>query len=390
MLQTLHRVTILGPRLSFGSRPFSVSSILRANRAVVYTQTGDPSQVLTTVTYDALPSPAPDTLNIRFLLAPINPADINVVQGVYPAKPSLTSLVEGHEVFVGGNEGLAEVVQVGTGVSGLTSGDWVVMTKAQAGTWASSRNVRPQDVLRLPRADGLTEVHGATMTVNPPTAYNMLNDFVTLEKDEWVMQNGANSAVGQAVIQIAASRGLKTLNLVRQRPDLDDLTRKLKALGATKVLTYDDLADRALTKTIVKDWTAGKGIRLGLNCVSGKDTTAMARLLGDDAYLVSYGAMSKEPLSLPTSLFIFKNLTTAGFWQSRWYKTHTREDKENLMRTLVDLVSQGKLKEPEHEILSIGAEESDEAAGQKIRDIITKMSAGQYGKKVLLRFEGAQ
>ncbi|KAJ6591752.1 hypothetical protein DFH09DRAFT_1306457 [Mycena vulgaris] len=369
----------------------SVSSILRANRAVVYTRTGDPSQVLNVLTYGALPPPAQDTLNIRILLAPINPADINVIQGVYPAKPALTTLVEGHaEVFVGGNEGLAEVTQVGSGVSGFASGDWVVMTKSQAGTWASSRNVRAQDVLKLPRVDGLTEVHGATMTVNPPTAYNMLNDFVKLEKDDWVVQNGANSAVGQAVIQIAASRGLKTLNLVRKRPDLDDLTKRLKALGGTEVLTYDDLADRTLTKTIIKDWTAGKGIRLGLNCVSGPDTTSMARLFGDNAFLVSYGAMSKQPLSLPTSLFIFKNLTTVGFWQSRWYNTHTQKDKEGVMKKLVDLVAQGKLKEPDHEILTINAEHSAEFAGQNVRDIIVKMSAGKHGKKVLLKFESAK
>jgi len=124
--------------------------------------------------------------------------------------------------------------------------------------------------------------------------------------------------------------------------------------------------------------------------VSGKDTTSMARLFGHDAYLVSYGAMSKQPLSLPTSLFIFKNLTTTGFWQSRWYKTHTRDDKEILMKTLVDLVAQGKLKEPEHEILTIPAEDSDEAAGQRVRDIMTKIAAGQYGKKVLLKIESTQ
>ncbi|KAJ7126551.1 hypothetical protein C8R43DRAFT_897703 [Mycena crocata] len=367
------------------------ASAIRANRAIVYNQNGDPSQVLSALTYKSLPPPPPKTLNIRFLLAPINPADINVIQGVYPAKPSLTPLVEGREpVFVGGNEGLAEVTQVGSDVSGLSGGDWVVMTKPQAGTWSTSRNVGPHDVLKLPRVEGLTEAHGATMTVNPPTAYNMLNDFVSLDQGEWVVQNGANSAVGQAAMQIAASRGLKTLNLVRKRPDLDDLVKKLKALGGTEVLTYDDLADRTLTKTIIKDWTAGKGIRLGLNCVSGKDTTSMARLLGEDAYLVSYGAMSKEPLSLPTSLFIFKNLTTAGFWQSRWYKTHTREDKENVMTTLVDLVAQGKLKAPEHEILTISAQDSDEVAGHKIRDIMSKMSLGQYGKKVLLKIESGQ
>ncbi|KAJ7180484.1 hypothetical protein C8R46DRAFT_1069601 [Mycena filopes] len=367
------------------------ASLVRANRAIVYTQTGDPSQVLSALTYKPLPAPPPATINIKYLLSPINVADLNVVEGVYPARPSLTPLADGHpDVFVGGNEGLAEVTQVGKGVSGLAAGDWVVMTKSQAGTWSSSRNVGASDVLKLPRVHGLTEVHGATMTVNPPTAYNMLHDFVKLEKDEWVVQNGANSAVGQAVIQIAASKGLKTLNLVRSRPDLADLTKKLKGLGATEVLTYDELADRSLTETIIKDWTAGKGIRLGLNCVSGKDTTSMARLLGHDAYLVSYGAMSKQPLSLPTSLFIFKNLTTTGFWQTRWYKTRPRDDRESLMKTLVNLVAQGKLKEPEHEILTIPTQDSDETAGQRVRDIMAKIAAGQYGKKVLLKIESPQ
>jgi len=116
----------------------------------------------------------------------------------------------------------------------------------------------------------------------------------------------------------------------------------------------------------------------------------MARLLGQDAYLVSYGAMSKQPLSLPTSLFIFKNLTSVGFWQSRWYKTHTREDKESRMKTLVDLVAQGKLQVPEHEILTILAEDSDEVAGEKVRDIFAKISEGQYGKKVLLKIESSK
>ncbi|KAJ7355453.1 hypothetical protein DFH08DRAFT_689771 [Mycena albidolilacea] len=366
------------------------ASVVRLNRAIVYTQNGDPAQVLRALTYKPLPPPAPETVNIKYLLAPINPSDVNVVQGVYPAKPSLTSLVDGQpDVFVGGNEGLAEVTHVGSGVTDLVKGDWVVMTKAQAGTWSSSRNVGVLDVLKLPRVEGLTEVHGATMTVNPPSAYNMLNDYVALEKDEWVVQNGANSAVGQAVIQIAASRGFKTLNLVRKRSDIDELTRKLKDLGATEVLTYDDLNDRNLTQRIVKEWTGGKGIRLGLNCVSGPDTTSMARLLGQDAYLVSYGAMSKQPLALPTGLFIFKNLTSVGFWQSRWYKQKTRSDKENLFKTLATLIGHGKAS-PEHEIVTIPAEDSDEVAGQKVREIFAKIAEGQYGKKVLLKIAGSE
>lgn len=41
----------------------------------------------------------------------------------------------------------------------------------------------------------------ATISVNPGTAYRMLKDFVPLKNGDTVIQNGANSAVGQAVIQ---------------------------------------------------------------------------------------------------------------------------------------------------------------------------------------------
>ena len=74
-----------------------------------------------------------------------------------------------------------------------------------------------------------------------------------------------------------------------------------------------------------------------LNCVGGPATSAMTRFLGENAHLVSYGAMSKQPLSLPTSAFIFKNLQAHGYWQSRWYTQHSRQDREDLMESLAAL-----------------------------------------------------
>jgi trans-2-enoyl-CoA reductase len=70
----------------------------------------------------------------------------------------------------------------------------------------------------------------------------------------------------------------------------------------------------------------------------------MARLLGESAHLVSYGAMSKEPLSLPTSLFIFKNLTCYGFWQTRWYNKKSLEKRQELFDTLTALMRDGKVR----------------------------------------------
>ncbi|KAI0731214.1 NAD(P)-binding protein [Earliella scabrosa] len=356
---------------------FSTSRTRHANRAVVYTENGNPAEVLRVQSYDPLPPPPPGSLNIRFCLAPINPSDINLIQGVYPVQPAQLQL-SGEQVFVGGNEGVAEVTETGTGVEGIQKGDKVVVSRPQFGTWSSSRVLRAEDVIKLP-SSGLSEVNAATITVNPPTAYNMLTDFVKLQEDDWVLQNGANSAVGQAVIQIAAKKGIKTINFVRNRPNLDNLITSLAELGATHVFTYDALDDKQLAKHI-KQWTSSRPIRLMLNCVGGRDTTAMTRFLGQDAHLVSYGAMSKQPVSLPTSAFIFKNLSAHGFWQSRWYNQHTRQEREKLMRIITDL----KLREPSHEILDLTKESSDEAATQRVRETFGRMEQG-FGKKVLLR-----
>ncbi|KAJ3556677.1 hypothetical protein NM688_g1894 [Phlebia brevispora] len=361
-------------------RSFSVASILNANRAITYRSPGDPASILTALTYPSLPPPAPHSVNVRFILSPVNPADINVVEGVYPSKPSPDQSLIGTTLFVGGNEGLAEVTEIGSEVIGLQKGDRVVMGGQQLGTWASARTLLAEDVVKVP--EEISEVGGATITVNPPTAYNMIHDFVDLKEGDWLVQNGANSAVGQMVIQIAARKGLKTLNFVRSRDDLESLKRHLTNLGATQILTYDDLQDKTLREK-VKEWTAGKPIRLMLNCVGGRDTTAMTRFLGEDAHLVSYGAMSKQPLSLPTSAFIFKNLTCHGFWQSRWYKQRTREEREGLFKRLAAM----KLQEPEHEILTIPADINDDAATERVRDAVRKLGQGQHGKKVLLKIE---
>jgi trans-2-enoyl-CoA reductase len=142
----------------------------KSAQAIVYSSFGEPSKVLRGVSLPPLPSPPPPgTINVRYLLAPINPADLNTIEGVYPSKPALrppsgTGLQE--PVYVAGNEGLGQVVEMGDGVKEVKEGDWVVMTKSQSGTWQTKQNVREEHVLRVPRKKGtLSEVHGAMMTV---------------------------------------------------------------------------------------------------------------------------------------------------------------------------------------------------------------------------------
>ena len=66
----------------------------------------------------------------------------------------------------------------------------------------------------------------------------MLKDFVSLSAGDSFVQNGANSAVGQAAIQIARRLGLKSINVVRARGSgMDQLKAFLNDLGADLVIT---------------------------------------------------------------------------------------------------------------------------------------------------------
>lgn len=77
------------------------------------------------------------------------------------------------------------------------------------------------------------------------------------------------------------------------------------------------------------------------------------------------------------------------------------------MNALIDLAREGKvrlrpskplvteltsfffaqLKAPESEILTLEADKSDAAIEKEVREIVKKVSAGRYGKKVLLSIE---
>lgn len=380
------RLSSYARHVSASTACFSTSSVRLADRAIVYSKNGEPSNVLSVLTYPTLPSPSAREVNVRFLLSPVNPADVNVIQGVYPDKPSRsTALHPEHRLpepfFRAGNEGLAEVTHVGDAVKGLKRGDWVVMARQQAGTWASSITLSSEDVIRLKR-NKISEVNAATVTVNQLTAYNLLHDFVELQEGDWIMQNGANSAVGQLVIQIAAKKGVRTINFVRNRPDMSVLRNHLKELGATQVFTYDNLEDRGL-RNVMQEWSDFRPPSLLLNCVGGPATASMVRHLGPNAHLVTYGGMSKQPVSLPTSAFIFKNLRAHGFWQSQWNKTHSREEREDLIDELAEL----ELKEPQHEIVTLEKSLTDAQAQDKVREIMTRIEKGEYGKKVLWKIE---
>lgn len=199
---------------------FSTSSVLSANRAVVYTENGNPADVLKIQSYDPLPPPPAGSLNIRFRLAPINPSDINLIQGVYPVKPAQLQF-SGQDVFVAGNEGVAEVVDIGDGVNGIQEGDRVVVAKPQFGTWSSSRVLRSEDVIKLPSI-GLSEVNAAVITVRMNAArlshIHMFLIFLESGKSANCLQHAAQFCQAQRGRLGIAKRQVSLMVFVSYRP----------------------------------------------------------------------------------------------------------------------------------------------------------------------------
>jgi trans-2-enoyl-CoA reductase len=186
------------------------------------------------------------------------------------------------------------------------------------------------------------------VSVNPCTAYRMLKDFEEMREGDWWVQNGANSGVGRAAIQLGRSWGLKSINIIRDRPDAEateGMKKELLDLGATKVVTESELMGKGFSDQ-VKEWTNGgrEQVKIGLNCVGGKPTSAMVKLLSNGGHLVTYGGMSKQPLMLPTGLLIFKDLKFSGFWVSRWSDQHP-EEKKRTVDEILEMTRKGEFKD---------------------------------------------
>ncbi|XP_058856476.1 enoyl-[acyl-carrier-protein] reductase, mitochondrial-like [Acipenser ruthenus] len=247
------------------------------------------------------------------LAAPVNPSDINMVQGTYAILPELPA--------VGGNEGVGQVLEVGSQVTSLRAGDWVIPQDAGLGTWRTEAVLNEGTLAAVP--SGVPLLCAASLSVNPCTAFRMLSDFEILQPGDCVIQNAANSGVGQAVIQIAATRGIHTINIVRDRPDLHKLTERLKSLGADHVITEDTLRKPEMKELFKKVPRP----RLALNCVGGKSATELLRHL---------------------HALIFKDVKLRGFWVTQWKRDHAhdRQKVQAMISALCQLFLQGKLSAP--------------------------------------------
>ena len=290
---------------------------------VVYQRHGNPEEVLRVVT-EPWPKPAVDEAVVEMRAAPINPADLNAIEGKYPGRRELPA--------VPGFEGAGVVVDLGADVKTVAIGALVILPH-NVGTWREALAVKASELVAVPPE--IEPVQAAMLKINPMTAWRLLHDYVDLKRDDWLIQNAANSAAGCAVIQIAHELAYKTVNVVR-RPELID---ELRAEGGDVVLV-----DGEKLREEVRNATSGAPILLGLNAVGGESALRLANCIAPGSTMVTFGAMSLQPLKIPNGLLIFKDLRFRGIWINKWYDNATMQERMEAFRTLFEMAKRGLLK----------------------------------------------
>ena len=287
-----------------------------------FDRTGPPAEVLKLVSRPLAPL-GPHEVRVRMRYAPINPADLNFIEGNY-GRPTNPPAIPGHE-------GSGEVEEIGSAVESLEKGDLVIPIEGNS-CWAQHMTAAEHHFAKLPKR--LDRVQASMLRINPLTAWRLLRGYADLEKGDVIAQNAANSGVGRALIQIAKQAGIHTINFVR-RPEL---ISELKALGADSVFldTDEGLAE---AKALLKKMP----LRIAANAVGGDSAIRLMDLLSPEGTLVTYGAMSRQSLKVPNKFLIFKNLQLRGLWITKWVEQAGSADLNEALHPLAEMMKDGEL-----------------------------------------------
>jgi len=297
-----------------------------------------------------------DQIRVGVKFSPINPADINYIQGVYGIKPELPA--------VPGLEAAGVVLESNS--DRVNVGDNVIFIE-RVGTWKNEVICDADSVYVFPHGLDVCEQQASMLKVNPLTALRLLEGFVDLKAGDYVIQNAANSGVGQCLIQIAKQLGIKTINVVRREEVMAELT----ALGADHVILDD-----ADTVAKVREICGDNLPKLASNAVGGDSALRLMDAIAEKGVHVTYGAMSLRSLKVPNKFLIFKRIHIQGLWVTEWLKDSSEAEVNAAYTRLAEWISEGKLEQSIDTIYPVS----------EVNKALDHAMQGKRSGKILLKF----
>jgi NADPH:quinone reductase-like Zn-dependent oxidoreductase len=216
---------------------------------------GGPVEILEV---DELPPPAADEVLIDVVASGIGNWDELVRIGSWR--------VGGPAPMALGTEAAGTVVAVGSGVADLREGDEVMthpLPLRRHGTWAARVTAPAATVAIRPPKASLEA--SAAFPIPALTAGQALDEALAIERDDWVLVNGAGGVTGGLLVQLAEARGARVIATASPGK-----AERVRNFGALEVLDYHD------------DWPAfvreltGGGVPKAVNAARGQAAATLA------------------------------------------------------------------------------------------------------------------
>jgi len=213
------------------------------------------------------PTPGSGQLLVKMRAASLNRGELIVGHGLLKpgaAKPA-------------GMEGAGEIVAIGAGVSGFSTGDRVM--GRCPGAFSEFAVMDAREAIAMPPA--LSFENAAAIPLTFLVVHDMLVLQGHLKPGEWVLVTGISSGVGVASLQLAKEMGAKVIGTSGSAEKIERL--KAHGLDLGLVTRAADFHDAVMTAT------GGKGVNLVVNTVGGSVFAECLRSLAFEGRLATVG-----------------------------------------------------------------------------------------------------
>uniref|UniRef100_A0A7S0ZJU2 Alcohol dehydrogenase-like N-terminal domain-containing protein n=1 Tax=Timspurckia oligopyrenoides TaxID=708627 RepID=A0A7S0ZJU2_9RHOD len=189
-------------------------------------------------------SPSPQKIQVEFLASGLSQVDIQL---------ATSNSKSAKEDSVAGSEGVARVHAAGER-AGIPVGAFVIPRKLGLGTFREYAEFDASDLVQIPPQVPLETA--ASLSLGPAAAWRLLNDS-HLKSGSIVAVYDSHTALGQALVQLCAFKGYKTICVLPDSkiPFWSTMSQLLKVLGADLVIPESKLLSvSSVMKDVLNDF----------------------------------------------------------------------------------------------------------------------------------------
>ena len=273
-------------------------------------------------------APPPGHVVVKMDASAINHGDKTFL--ARPAAAGAALLGSRHDIW--GASGAGKVVAVGAGVPAGVENKQVAIYRSLSrsaetiGLWSEYAQVLYTSCLLLPDAVSARDYCGSL--VNVFTAHAFLNEVIAAGH-KGVIVTAGNSATGSGLAALAQRRNIAVISLVRSATARDELSGH----GVKNVISVAEDNFESVVGALAEQL----GTTAVFDGVGGELISRLAPVLPINSMVYVYGFLSGAvPISLPSMLFMAKNLTLRRFSN---FESATARDQQRLMAAMTELRS---------------------------------------------------